>query len=313
MAEAVELRSVRALAEIRDRLGQFSSRVRSHAEAARDRIRWHSSQLEDLGRDRLDELAAARNAVDALDEEDDGWSDWQRLEAAQDALQEFREVASECHDARRRFEAAVAELAEREAALAAAALAGIEAKIMAADGYLTLHVPAASGNVGAKGGGGSSASPASASSPQAAAADDRFGRLPEGFAWVSLADLPDEDFVTDPDLFKKTNRAEMLRGVALLRDEILPMVNADPALNRDDIVQLDQQRGTAWTTAGFTHPDSLTTVWDAFLNPRREAEVVVVGRMPDGSYDVINGRHRLGIARELGMPAIPCKLRGAGA
>jgi hypothetical protein len=312
MAETIELRSVRALAEIRDRLGQFSGGVRSHAEAARDRIRWHSSQLEDLGRDRLDELAAARNAVDALDEEADGWSEWQRLEAAQDALQEFRDVASECHDARRRFEAAVAELAERGATLAAAAFAGIEAKIEAADGYLAIHVPAASGNAGATGG-GSSASAASVASPQAAAADDRFGRLPKGFAWVSLADLPNEDFVTDPDLFKKTKRAEMLRGVALLRDEILPMVNANPALNRDDIARLDQQRGTAWTTEGFIHPNSLTTVWDAFLDPRREAEVVVVGRMPDGSYDVINGRHRLGIARELGMTAMPCKLRGKGA
>jgi hypothetical protein len=309
MASAAELSSVSALAEIRDRLGQFSGRIRSHSEAARDQIRWHSSQLEDLGRDRLDELAAARHAVEALDEEDHGWPEWQRLEAAQEAVQEFREVASECHDARRRFEAAVAELAERGAALAAAALVGIEAKIEAADGYLGIHVPAASGNAGLTAG-GSSASAASAVPPQATAADERFGRLPEGFAWVSLADLPEEDFVTDPDQFKKATRADMLRGIALLRDQILPMVNANPALNRDDFARLDQQRGTEWTAEGFVHPNSLTKVWDAFLNPRRESQVVVVGRMPDGSYDVIDGRHRLGVARELGMTAMPCKLRG---
>lgn len=312
MAEMVELRSVRALAAIRDRLSELSGKVRRHSEAAQDQMRRQSRQLEDIGRDRLDELSAARHAVDALDEVDDGWSEWQRLEDAQAAVQQFRAVARECHDARRRFEAKVAELADRGAAFIGSAVAGIEAKIMAADGYLTIHVPIASGNAGATGS-GSSAPAASVALPKTAAADDRFGRLPDGFAWVSLADLPDEDFVTGPGLFKKTTRAEMMRGVALLRDEILPMVNANPALNRDDIARLDQQRGTAWTKEGFTHPDSLTTVWDAFLNPRREAGVVVVGRMPDGSYDVINGRHRLGIARELGMTAIPCKLRGAGA
>lgn len=311
MAEAVELRSVVALAEIRDRLGQFSGRIRSHVETARDRIRSHFSQLEDVGRDRFDELAAARHAVDALDEEDDGWSEWQRLEAAMEAVQEFREVASGCHDARRRFEAAVAELAERGATLSAAALAGIEGKIEAANGYLGIHVPAARDKAGVTGG-GSSPSAAPTVPPEAVAADERFGRLPEGFSWVCLADLPEEDFVTDPDQFKKATRADMLRGVALLRDKILPMVNANPALNRDDFARLDQQRGTAWTVEGFVHPDSLTRVWDAFLNPRRESQVVVVGRMPDGSYDVIDGRHRLGVARELGMPAVPCKLRGKG-
>lgn len=309
MAELVEIRSIRALAEIRERLGQLSSQVRNHADEAQDRTRSQFRLIEELGRDRLDELSSAQHEVNALDEEDSGESEYERLETAEEALLEFRAVARDCHDARKRFEAAVTELANRGATLAHAALSGIDAKIAAADAYMAIRLDDAPSSSIA--GGGSSATPTATTAPPTAQhGDDRFGYLPPGFAWVQLADLPEKDFLTDPSVFKKVKRGDMRRGVELLRDNILPAVNANPALNRDDIVRLDQQRGTGFDANGFVHADSLVTVWDAFLDPRREAEVVVVAHMPDGGYDVINGRHRLGLARELGMQAIPCKMQG---
>ena len=308
MAELVEIRSVRALTEIRERLGHLSGQVRNHATQAQDRVRSQFRLLDELGRDRLDELSSAQHAVDALDEEDSGGSEYERLESAEEALLKFRAVARDCNDARKRFEAAVTELANRGATLAHAALSGIDAKIAAADAYMAIRLDDTPGSSITRG--------ASSATPTATAAlngDDRFGSLPPGFAWVQLADLPEKDLLTDPSVFKKVKHGDMRRGVELLRDNILPAINANPALSRDDIVRLDQQRGTSFDADGFVHVDSLATVWDAFLDPRREADVVVIGRTPDGGYDVINGRHRLGLARELGMPAIPCKMQGDSA
>ena len=312
MADLVEIRSNRALAEIRERLGHMSGCVRNHADEAHALVRSQFRSLEELGRDRLDELSSAQHAVNALDEEDCGGSEYEQLETAEEALLEFRAVARDCHDARKRFEAAVIELTDRGTALTHAALSGIDAKIAAADAYLAIRLddsPGSSIKVV-----GSSATPTETAAPPTAHNEDyRFGNLPLGFAWIQLADLREKDFLTDPSEFKKVKHGDMRRGVELLRDNILPVVNANPTLSRDDIVRLDQQRGTGFDTDGFVHADSLATVWDAFLDPRREAEVVVIGRTSDGGYDVINGRHRLGLARDLGMQAIPCKMQGRGA
>jgi hypothetical protein len=313
VAQPVNLRSVRALTELRDRLSHFSSSVRDHADCARDQLRSHSYRLEEIGRARLDELSDAYDTLAALDEDDDGWAERRRLEAAQEAMQEFREVASELQDAQSRFQTQLSRFAGRGSSLAATAIEAISAKIAAAEAYLAIQVPSATGGVrSADAGGASPGSAGHAGSTSATVAADDLGPLPPGFAWVRLKDLSGEDFIEDPALFEKVDHARMLRGVALLRDEILPRVNANPALGRDDVARLDAERGTAWTAQGFPHPESLATIWDAFLDKRREADVVVISRIPDGRYEVINGRHRLGIARKLGMTAIPCKMTGAG-
>lgn len=313
MAQPVNLRSVRALTELRDRLSHFSSSIRDHADCARDQMRSHSYRLEEMGRARADELSDAYDALAALDEDDDGWTERRRLDAALEAMREFREVAGELQDAQSRFQAQLTGFTARGSSLVATAIEAISVKIAAAETYLAIQVPSATGAArSAEAGGASSGVAGHAGSTSATVAADDLGPLPPGFAWIRLKDLSEEDFIENPALFEKVDHTRMLRGVALLRDEILPRVNENPVLGRDDVARLDAERGTAWTAQGFAHPESLTTIWDAFLDTRREADVVVISRMPDGRYDVINGRHRLGIARKLGMTALPCKITGAG-
>ncbi|MFC9420041.1 ParB N-terminal domain-containing protein [Bacillus mobilis] len=65
---------------------------------------------------------------------------------------------------------------------------------------------------------------------------------------------------------------------------------------RDDLVQRDNSSGAT--------PDSmrnLADVWDIFLG----SEAIRLDAKADGSYEVINGRHRLQIARNLGITHLP--------
>lgn len=65
---------------------------------------------------------------------------------------------------------------------------------------------------------------------------------------------------------------------------------------RDDLVQRDNASGAA--------PDSmrhLAHVWDIFLG----SEAIRLDAKADGTYEVINGRHRLQVARDLGITHLP--------
>lgn len=310
MASSIELLSVHALAEIRDRLAGLGGKVRAHAEGAHDHLRRQSNWLADVGRERRDALQAAYRAVAELDEDDDGEAERRLVEEAAEAMREFYDVATEYETMSRLFAAEIDSVVEQGNALILSARGKIEAKIDAAQAYLTIHVPLADGSGGEAPAatGGRVVLPSSPCTAEDAGSG--YGRLPAGFSWISLAQLVDEDFITDPALFKHVGRDKMAHGIALLRDEILPRLDDNPALDRDSFAQIDRQRGTEWTVEGFVHPDSLAVVWDAFFDPRRQAEVVVIDTKSDGTHDVINGRHRLGLAREIGIEAIPCKMLG---
>jgi hypothetical protein len=101
----------------------------------------------------------------------------------------------------------------------------------------------------------------------------------------------------------------MRRGLEILRDEIIPALQRG-GYTREDAERTDQESGTEFTVEGWVHPESRLTVWKAFLDPRREADVVAVERGVDGRYNVSSGRHRLGLARKLGIKKVPVRILG---
>lgn len=63
----------------------------------------------------------------------------------------------------------------------------------------------------------------------------------------------------------------------------------------------------AWDTAhGATPPRSTAEVFDLFLRDDR----IRISRRPDGTFDVIGGRHRIEVARELGITHLPAEVHG---
>lgn len=310
MAENIDLRSSRFLYEARDTLNVTALQIGIHAESAREMVRIAQQHLQLIGQARREELRDAQYALDSVDEDDDGWDERVRRDEAYEAVQRFRRVAESIDDAGRQFIARTGHLTDRGKRLAQAGIASLDHKIDAVDEYTAIRVPdplsQTGGDVVARvcpqGQPMTIAGVASACSES---------QLPPGFAWINISEIdPNGGFVDDPAEFRKASHAQLLRGVEILRDEIIPAIEANGRYTREDAERCDREGGTDYTEAGWIHPESRLAVWQAFLDPRREADVVAVERGPDGKYRVSSGRHRLGVARQLGLRTIPGRILG---
>ncbi|MHA6784694.1 hypothetical protein ACVGOW_27405 [Pseudonocardia saturnea] len=114
---------------------------------------------------------------------------------------------------------------------------------------------------------------------------------------VATADFSDNpivgNFTRDPGM----SRADYRWAVQTWDEVVRP--GLDRGLTRDDFATRDAQRGAP--------PLRRTAdVHDMFLGD----EPITLNRRPDGSYEVNGGRHRIAIARELGISHLPGKVRG---
>ncbi|RCW19806.1 hypothetical protein DFR48_11811 [Ciceribacter lividus] len=304
MSAPIHLLSTDALGDIRDRLARLTSRIGDTAHEAQTRMKWHQRKLEQIEQRLRAELADARKSWKALGKDKEDQGEWQRVKDAHDALRRFRKVALECEEARRNYKRAVARMATAGTDGSRSAFLGIDTLVGDVASYRAI-----------KSSDGTSPSTAPPTTARASAKSDMSPNatsngLPQGFSWISITKISGDDLVIDPKEFKKVPYVRMRSGLETLRDRLLPALALNPTMTRDDAVRLDSEAGTDYTAEGFIHPRSVVAAWDAFLDPRREAEVVVVEERADGTVTVVNGRHRLGVARALGMDMVPCRILG---
>jgi hypothetical protein len=107
---------------------------------------------------------------------------------------------------------------------------------------------------------------------------------------VDLSDSP----VKDTDDFHKVSREEMVEGFRKLEEEVRPAV-AEGA-NGDHFSRLDQERG-------LDYEHGYRRVYDAFYGN----SAIRLEKAGD-DYNVINGYHRLAVARELGLSTVPARV-----
>lgn len=116
---------------------------------------------------------------------------------------------------------------------------------------------------------------------------------------VPVEDLFDPDPVTGPESFAKVSFAEMLEGLRVLEERVLPVVRGGGA--REELRRLDAQGG----------PDSdLLRIYDVFFGGEEHA--IRVTREPDGRLRLDAGRHRLYAARRRRLDVLPVLLTEAG-
>lgn len=315
MTETIDLRSTAFLDAACDALRQTSLQLGKQSDSAREIVGQAMARLETIGEARLNDLRDAQHALDVVDEENSDWHERDCCEEAFEAVGEFRKVAARIEEAGRLFIARSGSLSNRGHQLAIAAVARLEQKIEAIDEYLAIRPPDVGDIAGQRlvDAGSSSSSPAPLAIKAAPEAnfDTSQGSLPLGFGWIDIDEVDPEGFIEDPAQFKKAKHDDMRRGLEILRDEIIPALKRG-GFTREDAERTDQESGTVFTTEGWVHPDSRLTVWKAFLDPRREADVVAVERGVDGRYSVLSGRHRLGLARKLGIKMVPARILGRG-
>jgi len=124
-------------------------------------------------------------------------------------------------------------------------------------------------------------------------------RLPSGFQWVKLDAISRKDDLRPEERFEKIVGGEdgLRNGFALLLDEVLPILDKNPATPEDYFREKDQQMGRGYVNGVFK-------IYESFFG---KSSITLDKGRGDGKFGVPNGRHRIHVARSLGWAAVPVK------
>ena len=141
---------------------------------------------------------------------------------------------------------------------------------------------------------GQASAVASASGRPASASTAR-GHLPQGFAFADLANVPASEYADiDHQSFAKMPESEMREAISLLTTGMLGKV--DSGASREEFRLLDQQQGRNGSV-------TLLKTYDLFFG----SDAIVLSHR-NGQYSVTNGRHRIWLARQMGITHLPARV-----
>jgi Skp family chaperone for outer membrane proteins len=125
--------------------------------------------------------------------------------------------------------------------------------------------------------------------------------LPKGFTWVKLdaIDLRDVQGVSSAADYRKVPYQQMCDGFERLKREILPALAESLTSMSDHFREIDRQ-------SGLDYEHGLQRIYDAFFGHH---DFVYFVRRQDGGLDLVNGRHRVKVAWDLGWDAIPARVK----
>lgn len=126
--------------------------------------------------------------------------------------------------------------------------------------------------------------------------------LPRGFRWVTLSEIDLQkqlEGVASPEDFRKVPYETMRQGLAHLKDQILPALDVDADRRPDYFRDLDRQSDRSYA-------DGLQRVYESFFG---QQDFIYFVRRQDGALDLINGRHRVKVAQDIGWEAVPAQVR----
>lgn len=123
--------------------------------------------------------------------------------------------------------------------------------------------------------------------------------LPPSFHWVPLKEIDASNLPKSTADFKKVSYEEMKKGFASLIQEVLPRIQSDPSrINGDFFRELDKQ-------GNRDYPNGLQKIYEVFFGSDR----IHLSKFKGDSYfSVDNGRHRVKIAFDMGLSAVPAEV-----
>jgi hypothetical protein len=116
-----------------------------------------------------------------------------------------------------------------------------------------------------------------------------------GIVQVELDQLPVIEGIEGPEDFKKVPKDKMMRGILRLQ-EMSPVLRTGQGQDSDYWREHDAARG-------LSYEDGYQVVYDSFYG----SDPIRVEHDGD-SWDIASGRHRILVARELGMTSLPISL-----
>ena len=116
-----------------------------------------------------------------------------------------------------------------------------------------------------------------------------------GIQDVPVADLPAPEGVEDAGDFEKVSAEDMKAGLTRLQ-EMKPVIASGEGATPDYWREFDRQRGLAY-------PDGYQKVYESFYGQ----DAIRLDKDGD-QYDIVNGRHRIFMAKQMGIDAVPARV-----
>lgn len=117
----------------------------------------------------------------------------------------------------------------------------------------------------------------------------------EGIHDVPVASLPEPEGIAGEDDFQKITAEEMRAGIERLQ-EMKPAIESGEGANSDYWAEVDAANGLSYS-------EGYRRVYDAFYG--HDAIRIVDN---NGELDIVNGRHRIWLAEEMGIETIPARI-----
>jgi hypothetical protein len=283
-----DLRSFDELEALAAALVAFAGATREALSEADGAARSEIAVIDQRKRDLEWEAARLSDEYNSLDEDEDG-------EYLQDSLYQVRAELADAEAAGARIEEAHDTFRLSAIALTRitddrlpAARAFLERKLEQARAYVSLHPSSdSSGHLAplvTPNAGGGAPKPAIEAFP-----------LPAGFAWIPLDQVETGDL--EPSDFRKVSEGDIERGFGFLVREILPRIRGGSPADADVFRETDRAAGRD-EGAGARRAFEAFFGLDAIRLERRAGEPV---------FSVTNGRHRIHVARRLGLSHVPAR------
>jgi hypothetical protein len=116
-----------------------------------------------------------------------------------------------------------------------------------------------------------------------------------GVVMVSVDDLPIPEDISDASDFQKVPIDEMKAGLKKLQ-EMLPVIESGVGASKEYWSKIDNERG-------LEHPDGYLHIYETFYGH----EAIRVEKSGD-KWDIVNGRHRVWLAKQMGISKLPVNL-----
>jgi len=123
----------------------------------------------------------------------------------------------------------------------------------------------------------------------------RTNRWKTNFKYININDLPDPEGINSESNFKKISAEEMKKGLLLLQ-EMIPTIKSGEGSNGDYWSNRD-------SIEGHDYQDGFRCIYDSFYG----LDAIRV-TFNNGRYMIINGRHRIWLAKRMGVDYLPVKL-----
>lgn len=114
-------------------------------------------------------------------------------------------------------------------------------------------------------------------------------------AYVAVNTLPDPQGISGDGDFRKVPSDEMRAGLRRLQ-EMMPVIQSGDGADPDYWSHKD-------AALGLEHNDGYRRIYDAFYGDN-----AIRVTLDNGVYDIINGRHRIWLAKQMGITTLPVRL-----